>query len=154
MDRTGREALLAISREIGSVEAAGSISPETLKAKAKRSGVGEFYFINSEGRVFNSSLKSDIGLNLMNISPSFTRYINSIYGRGEIISQGISVSIKEGKINHYMYYSPKGSRVIYEVSMDVQSFVNEKYNFALYEFLFSDMFKNFYNEYRVCPCFS
>jgi hypothetical protein len=116
---------------------------------AKRIGIGEIYFINSEGRVFNSSLKSDIGLNLMNISPSFTRYINSIYGRGEVISQGISVSIKEGRINHYMYYSPKGSRIIYEVSMDVQNFVNQKYNFALYEFLFSDMFKNFYNEYLI-----
>ena len=149
MDSAGKKALLSIHRDVRNAESAGRFSPDTLKTLAKKNGVGDIYFINSEGRVFNSSLKSDIGLNLMNISPSFTRYINSIYGRGEVISQGISVSIKEGKINHYMYFSPKGSRFIYEVSMDVQSFVNKKYNFALYEFLFNDMFKNFYNEYLV-----
>jgi len=149
MDVIGKRALLTIHKEIGSPGAVDNILPEDIKSMAKRIGIGEIYFINSEGRVFNSSLKSDIGLNLMNISPSFTRYINSIYGRGEVISQGISVSIKEGRINHYMYYSPKGSRIIYEVSMDVQNFVNQKYNFALYEFLFSDMFKNFYNEYLI-----
>ncbi len=149
MDSTGRKALYSIHRDISNAGSAGKVSPVTLKSMAKRYGVGDIYFINSEGSVFNSSLKSEIGLNLMNISPSFTRYISSIYGRSEIISQGISVSIKEGKINHYMYFSPRGSRIIYEVSMDVQSFVNEKYNFALYEFLFSDMFKNFYNEYLI-----
>jgi len=149
MDRAGSKALLSIHKEIGNITAAENLRPENLKNMAKRIGVGEIYFINSEGVVFNSSLKSDIGLNLMNVSPSFTRYINSIYGRGEVISQGISVSINEGRINHYMYYSPRGSRIIYEISMDVQGFVNEKYNFALYEFLFSDMFKNFYNEYLV-----
>lgn len=149
MDTAGKKALLGIHREIGTLEKAGKISPEILKSMAKRYGVGEVYFIDSGGRILNASLKSDIGLNLMNVSTSFTRYINSIYGRGEVISQGISVSINEGKINHYMYYSPKGSRIIYEVSMDVQGFVNAKYNFALYEFLFSDMFKNFYNEYLI-----
>lgn len=149
MDGIGGKALLALHREIPDAAAAEKTSPESLKFLAGKIGVSEIYFINPEGRIFNSSLKSEIGLNLMKINPSFTRYISSIYGRGEVISQGISVSIKEGKINHYIYYSPRGSRIIYEVSMDVQSFVNEKYNFALYEFLFSDMFKNFYNQYLI-----
>lgn len=149
MDGVGKKALFALHRDIPDAGTAERISPENLKSMAKRLRVGEIYFISSDGRVFNSSLKSDLNLNLMNVNPAFTRYISSIYGRGEVISQGISVSINEGKINHYMYYSPKGSRIIYEISMDVQSFVNEKYNFALYEFLFSDMFKNFYNEYLI-----
>ncbi len=149
MDAVGGKALVGIQRELSDPVTAAKLSSETMKAMAKRFGVQDIYLINSEGRVFNSSLKSDINLNLLGISPSFTRYINSIYGRGEIISQGISVSINEGKINHYMYFSPKGSRMIYEISMDVLGFVNEKYSFALYEFLFSDMFKNFYSDYLI-----
>lgn len=149
MDLVGGKALIGIQGELHDPANASKLAPETLKTMAKKFGVEEIYLINSEGRVSNSSLKSDINLNLLGISPSFTRYINSIYGRGEVISQGISVSIKEGKINHYMYYSPKGSRVIYEISMDVLSFVNQKYNFALYEFLFGDMFKNFYSDYLI-----
>ncbi len=149
MDSEGGKALRAIYRELPDPGAAGRISPEKLKSLAGRLGVDHIYFIGPDGRVFNSSLKSDIDLNLLNVSPAFTRYINSIYGRGEVISQGISVSINEGNINHYMYFSPAGSRMIYEISTDVQKFFKDRYNFALYEFLFGDMFKNFYNDYII-----
>jgi len=147
MDIDGRTALLNLVKSYPSHESVKNLSPEQLQRKAESLNVGQIYFINSSGIVFNSSLPSDKGLNLLIISNQFTKYINSIYGKGEVISQGISVSTREGKINHYMYYSPKGSDIIYEVSFDVPDFVNKKYNFALYEFLFGDMFRNFYNEY-------
>ncbi len=147
MDIKGTAALYNLVKSYPTYESIGNISTEELQKKAKSLNVGEIYFIDSAGVVFNSSLSADKGLNLLSISNDFTEYINSIYGKGEVVSQGISVSTREGKINHYMYYSPKGSDIIYEVSYDVPDFVNRKYNFALYEFLFGDMFRNFYNEY-------
>ena len=147
MDNDGSAALYNLVRSYPDYESIRNLTPGEMRRKAESLKVGEIYFINSAGVVFNSSLPADKGLNLLSISNTFTAYINSIYGKGEIISQGISVSTREGKINHYMYYSPKGSEIIYEVSFDVPDFVNRKYNFALYEFLFGDMFRNFYNEY-------
>ena len=147
MDKDGQSALLNIVNSYPSYESAKKVSYDQLSKKAKNLNISHIYFIDPIGRVFNSSLRTDIGLNLMNLSSSFTKYINSIYGTGEVASQGISVSTREGNINHYMYYSPKGSKIIYEISFDVLDFVNRKYNFALYEFLFGDMFRNFYNEY-------
>ncbi len=147
MDKEGQTALLNLARSYPSSNAVKNVSSSQLIKKAKDLNVGHIYFIDSAGIVFNSSLSVDIGLNLLSISNSFTKYINSMYGKGEVLSQGISVSTREGKIYHYMYYSPKGSSIIYEISFDVLDFVNKKYNFALYEFLFGDMFKNFYNEY-------
>lgn len=147
MDHIGRNALLNVVKSYPSYETAKNASPLQLQKKAEELNVGHIYFLDSAGIIFNSSLQSDVGLNLLSISKSFTEYINSLYGKGEVSSQGISVSTLNGKINHYMYYSPKGSKIIYEISLDVLDFVNRKYNFALYEFLFGDMFKNFYDEY-------
>lgn len=147
MEKEGQSALLNLAVNYPSPDSVKKTSSEQLRKKAKELNVGHIYFIDSAGMVFNSSLSPDVGLNLLTISNSFTKYINSIYGKGEIFSQGITVSTREGKVYHYMYYSPKGSSMIYEVSFDVLDFVNKKYNFALYEFLFGDMFKNFYNEY-------
>jgi PAS domain S-box-containing protein len=147
MDKDGSSALYNLVKSYPTIESVKKMSPDQLQQKAKSLNVGQIYFIDSSGIIFNTSLSADKGLNLLSLSNSFTKYINSIYGKGEIVSQGISVSTREGKINHYMYYSPKGSDFIYEVSFDVPDFVNRKYNFALYEFLFGDMFRNFYNEY-------
>jgi PAS domain S-box-containing protein len=147
MDKAGNSALRIIAASYPSYQSVKNIPHQNLTLKAKSLGVGQIYFIDSSGIVFNSSLKTDINLNLFNVSNEFTAYLKSIYGKGEVVSQVISVSLNEGRINHYMYYSPKGSSMIYEISFDVPEFVNNKYNFALYEFLFSDMFKNFYNEY-------
>ncbi|PKL17274.1 MAG: hypothetical protein CVV49_11935 [Spirochaetae bacterium HGW-Spirochaetae-5] len=147
MDIDGSAALYNLVRSYPTYESIRSLSPGEMRRKADSLKVGEIYFINSAGVVFNSSLPADKGLNLLSLSNAFTKYIKSIYGKGEVVSQGISVSTREGKINHYMYYSPKGSDIIYEVSFDVPDFVNRRYNFALYEFLFGDMFRNFYNEY-------
>ena len=126
MDADGERALYSIYKEFPDPVTAGKAGTGKLKSLAKRLGVDDIYFIDTNGKVFNSSLKSDINLNLLNVSPQFSGYINSIYGCGKVVSQGISVSIKEGKINHYIYYSPRGSRIIYEISMDVRKFLNEK----------------------------
>jgi PAS domain S-box-containing protein len=147
MDKDGTAALYNLARSYPDYESIKNLSTVDLQKKAKNLNVGDIYFIDSAGVVFNTSLNADKGLNLLSLSSNFTKYINSIYGKGEVISQGISVSTREGRINHYMYYSPEGSDIIYEVSLDVPDFVNRKYNFALYEFLFGDMFRNFYNEY-------
>jgi len=147
MNEAGGDALIKLQKRYPSIASISAASPEELKKFSNTAGIGDVYFINSLGVVSNSSLKGDIGLNLFEISPSFSRYIKSIYGKGEVISQGINVSINEGKINHYMYYSPRGSTIIYEISMDASEFIRKKYNFALYEFLFRDMFKSFYGDY-------
>ncbi len=147
MDKKGKVALYNLVSSYPSMGSAMKATPLQLQKKAKDLGIGHIYFIDSAGIVCNSSLTTDVGLNLLSINNSFSNYINSIYGKGEVVSQGISVSAREGKIYHYMYYSPKGSKIIYEISCDVPEYVNSKYNFALYEFLFGDMFKNFYNDY-------
>ena len=147
MNNAGGTAFLKLLKSYPSISSISAASPEELKKFSGKAGIGDVYFINSKGVVFNSSLKGDIGLNLLDVSPSLSKYIKDIYGKGEIVSQGINVSINEGKINHYMYYSPKGSSIIYEISMDASEFIRKKYNFALYEFLFRDMFKSFYGDY-------
>ena len=147
MDEIGKSALFNLAESYPSYESAKKISPRHLQKKAKELKIDQIYFIDPAGVVFNSSLPTDVGLNLLSLNSPFTKYINSLYGKGEASSQGISVSSYNGKINHYMYYSPKGSKIIYELSFDVISFANKKYNFPLYEFLFRELFKNFYNEY-------
>ncbi len=147
MNGIGESALIKLHKRYRGASSIQGASVSELKRFAAQTGVGEVYFIDKDGTIINSSLQGDVGLNLTGISPSFSKYINEIYGKGEVISQGVNVSINDGKINHYMYYSPVGSSIIYEISIDASAYIKNRYNFELYEFLFRDMFKSFYGDY-------
>jgi len=147
MNGIGEAALFKLYKKYPGTASINRASVSELKRFATQIGVGEVYFIDKDGSIFNSSLQSDVGLDLTGVSPSFSKYIDEIYGKGEVVSQGVNVSINEGKINHYMYYSPPGSSIIYEISIDASAYIKNKYNFELYEFLFRDMFKSFYGNY-------
>ena len=125
MSKSGTEALKKLANSFPDEKSSSRIAPEKLKEFANKIGVSDVYFIGHDGTVYNSSLVSDINLNLLNSGPAFSKFINSLYGKGETASQGISTSIKEGKISYYMYYSPKKSNIIYEISLDVQKFIEK-----------------------------
>ncbi len=149
MNESGGTALRKLAGSYRDHASIRKIPPALLNDFARRNDVSHVYFIDSTGTVFNSSLNEDIGLNLFNAGESLKQFLESLRGSGKIYSQGVSVSIRKGKLRHYMYYSPEGSDIIYEISIDVSSYVRKKYNLALYEFLFSDMFGSFYNEYLL-----
>ena len=146
MNSRGEKALRKLPQIFPTQASVAKASPDDLRGLAKKLGVTDLYFIDREGVVYNSSLKADLNLNLKTMSRNMKDYIEPIYNSGEICSQGIFVSITEGTINHYMYFSPPGSDTLYEISMDVSEFIKKKLDLKLYEFLYGDMFTNFYNE--------
>ncbi len=116
--------------------------PRDLQALARDHGVSQVYLIDRNGRVVNSSLQDDIGLDLFGLSPNFEKFLRSVYGRGEVVSNRITIGVNTGRMNIFTYYSPEGADYIVETSSEVRSFVNSQYGPKYYDFIFKDQFLN------------
>jgi hypothetical protein len=60
----GRLALLELARRYPDLASVAGKTPEALAAEARSLGVSESYFIDASGRVFATSFKPDLGLEL------------------------------------------------------------------------------------------
>ena len=133
LNREGREAILKVAAELGapSVEA----SPAELKQLAIRHGADEIYFINRDGIVFNTSFPPDRNLNLFKTSVFFENYLRSIFGKGQVFTPAAAIGSNSGTINKYIYYSPKNTDYILEISYNLKRYISRRYSTNYYDFM-------------------
>jgi len=123
-------------------------TPEQLKEIAISHGVTDISFVNSQGIVINSSVEKDINLNLFGFSPRFKKFIESIYGKGEVIGHRISLSVSTNELTMFSYYSPVNSNYIVETWTDLKDYILLEYSQKYFDFFFTNFFLRLKQENR------
>lgn len=142
MEENAKKSILAAADIL--IDENGSLNKEissaALGALAREIGLGDLYYVNSKGVVFHTSFPDDLHLNLFSFSGTFAEFLQSIYGKGEAVSQRTTVSVATGKLMKYVYYSPLGSDFILEGSVNLRRYIENHYSEEYYKFLFEDFF--------------
>jgi len=118
-------------------------TPEDLSAAeldklTRKYGVQHIYFIDRKHKVFQTNLPGD--MNLVFDESSFTRFLNSVYGAGKVMNDGIDLSALTGTLRTYSYFGPKGQDYIIEISTDVRASLAEGSFGWMSKFFFEDLF--------------
>jgi len=90
-----------------------------MTALVRRYDVHHIYFINRSHVVFQTNFPSD--MNLAFPKGPFTRFLDSVFGAGKVMSDGIDISQETGQLKSYSYFGPKGTDYIIETSTDVRN---------------------------------
>ncbi|QTA83045.1 Two component system response regulator/histidine kinase, HAMP domain-containing [Desulfonema limicola] len=144
-----KKATLAITEVVTeNGELKNNYTPNQLKEIAVSHGVTDISFINSQGIVINSSVEQDININLFGFSPRFRKYIESIYGKGEVKGHRITLSVSTKELTMFSYYSPAGSNYIVETWTNVKDYILLEYSRQYFDFLFNNFFLRLKQENR------
>ena len=144
-----KKSIILINNKLANSNRRNNISRQELKNLAALHGVNEIYLIDKQGKVFNTSFKPDINLDLFSYGESFSDFLKKIYGTGKVFNQRISLSYQTGVLNLYLYYSPPGSDYIVEISVKIQDYIKAEYSKEYYSLIFKELFFNSvrYNKY-------
>ncbi len=116
------------------------LSVDELNALSAKYGVGHLYFINRDHRVFQTNLAYDKGL----VFPKgpFTTFLDSVYGQGRAMSDGIDMSMVTGALRTYTYYGPPDRDYIVEASTDVRATLKQSDFGWMSQYFFEDYFSD------------
>jgi len=111
-----------------------------LNALAARYGVQHIYFIDRDHRIFNTNLASDRGL----VFPkgAFSDFLDSVFDKGQAMSDGIDLSSVTGTLRTYTYYGPPGKDYLIEVSTDVRTTLKQSDFGWMSQYFFEDYFSD------------
>jgi signal transduction histidine kinase len=129
----GRRSLRELGRRYPAATRLARIDAVALKERARELGVSEIYFIDATGKVVVSTLVSDIGLDLAGVSERYKRFLDDLYGTGNIVDQSLSQSTLTGTVSSYQYFSPKGADFIIEVSTRLDDAIARSYPSLSYD---------------------
>jgi class 3 adenylate cyclase len=116
----------------------GELSMDELNALVARYGVENIYFIDRSYKVFQTNLPYD--MNLVFPEGSFRQFLDTVFDRGKVMSDGIDLSAVTGTLRTYSYFGPPGKDYIIETSTEVRSSL-EKSDFGwMSRFFFEDFF--------------
>lgn len=134
--------IYSISDELDQYKNPADISDDQLRAIANKYSIEEIYLINKNGIVFKTTYKNDLNLNLFNVSSDIKNFLNNTYGKGTPLTHRALVS-QHNKFNKFLYYSPKDSDYIIEISVDIKSYIKHKYGDSYLNYIFNDTLKNY-----------
>jgi len=103
-------------------------------------GVQHIYFIDRAHKVFQTNLPGD--MNLVFPESDFTRFLDSVLGKGEVMNDGIDLSSLTGTLRTYSYFGPKGKDYIVETSTEIRASLAEGSFGWMSDFFFRDLFSD------------
>ncbi len=118
----------------------GDLSAADLGALAAKHGVQHIYFIDRSHKVFQTNLASD--MNLAFPESNFTRFLDSVYGVGKVMNDGIDLSDLTGTLRTYSYFGPAGKDYIVEISTEVRTSLTAGDFGWMGDFFFQDLFSD------------
>lgn len=118
------------------------ISNEDLTRMVEKYEFSEGYIINREGVIIQTTYSPDKNFNLNNISKSFSDFLTNIYGKGEVVTDRLTLSTKTGILNVYGYYSPPGSDSIVEASVNIREYMKSFSGAEYVTFVFQTLFES------------
>lgn len=120
------------------------ITDNELRSIANKYNIENIYLVNKDGVIFKTTYKNDLNLNLFNVSSEMKEFLSNAYGKEMPLTHRALIS-KYDKLNKFIYYSPKNSDYIIEISVDVKSYIKSRYGDVYLNYLFNGMLRN-YNE--------
>ena len=116
------------------------LTAEEMNALATRYGVQHIYFIDRAHKVFNTNLSYDRGLAFP--EGPFTDFLDSVFGKGRAMSDGIDLSSVTGTLRTYTYYGPPGKDYLIEVSTEVRTTLKQSDFGWMSQYFFEDYFSD------------
>ncbi|TAJ92809.1 MAG: adenylate/guanylate cyclase domain-containing protein [Reyranella sp.] len=117
---------------------AADLTIDELNALSARYGVEHIYFIDRDHRVFNTNLAYDKGLAFP--KGGFSDFLDSVLGKGRVMSDGIDLSSVTGTLRTYTYYGPPGKDYVIEASTDVRTTLKQSDFGWMGQYFFEDYF--------------
>lgn len=116
------------------------LTVDEMNALAAKYGVENIYFINRDHTVFNTNLATDRGL----VFPKgpFTEFLDSVFDKGKVMSDGVDLSSVTGTLRTYAYYGPPGKHYIIEASTDVRTTLKQSDFGWMSRYFFEDYFSD------------
>lgn len=121
---------------------------DTMRQIAHEIGVEQFFLIDKNGIIKNSTLQKEIGYDLNNEGEAFMRYYNDMFRTNQYRMQGWGISSVDKSINAYSYYVAPGANYAVETSVNLQKFLNRYNSTVLSLEAFNLISTNFVNDYR------
>jgi class 3 adenylate cyclase len=118
--------------------APSDLTTAELEALTAKYGVQHIYFIDRSHKVFQTNLAYD--MNLLFPKSEFTDFLDSVYGKGRVMNDGIDLSMVTGTLRTYSYLGPLGNDYIIETSTDVRDNLGRGDFGWMSKFFFEDMF--------------
>jgi class 3 adenylate cyclase/HAMP domain-containing protein len=133
------DALPKVAAEIGAGDRALTIlTPADLDALAKKYGFQRLYLVDRSHKVFETNLASD--LNLQFAPAAFASFLDTVFGKGVVMNDGIDLSVKTGILSTYSYFGPKNKDYIVEASTEIYHALAEGDAGWMAKFFFEDLF--------------
>ena len=114
------------------------LSVDELDALTKKHGIQHIYFIDRAYTVFQTNLATD--MNLVFPKGEFRVFLDSVFGAGKVMNDGIDLSQVTGTLRTYSYFGPKGKDYIIEISTDVRASIANSDFAWMSKFFFEDFF--------------
>ncbi|ABK44730.1 PAS/PAC sensor hybrid histidine kinase [Magnetococcus marinus MC-1] len=119
LDLRMAEVLPKIAQRIAQGPEPNAWSLSQLTALAREFSVGDIYLIDHDLKVFNTTFKPDMGLNLGQLGESLKTKLEGLQGSGRLDVDRISMSNQTGIIKKYAYHGPVGKPYLVEVSINM-----------------------------------
>lgn len=118
--------------------APADLTLDELNALAVKYRVEHIYFIDRDHKVFQTNLATDKGL----VFPKgdFADFLDSAFGKGKAMSDGIDLSSVTGTLRTYTYYGPPAKDYIIEASTDVRTTLKQGDFGWMSRYFFDDYF--------------
>src|SRR5258708_7353017 len=116
------------------------LTPAELDALTAKYGVQNIYFIDRSYKVFQTNLAYD--MNLQFPKSEFSTFLDSVYGKGRVMNDGIDLSTVTGTLRTYSYLGPPGKDYIIETSTDVRDNLGRGDFGWMSKYFFEDMFQD------------
>lgn len=131
-----------ISDELGKYKNPNDVSDDELRSIARKYKIDEIHLINKNGVIFKTTYKNDLNLNLFHVSNNLKDFVTNVYGKGIPFTHRALLS-QYDKFNKLIYYSPKNSDYIIEISVDIKNYIENKYSNSYSNYVFNDTIKNY-----------
>lgn len=117
-----------------------SLNRQQMEALTKKYAVEHIYFIDRGHRVFQTDLQAD--MNLQFPQSEFTGFLDTVFGKSQVMSAGIDMSSQTGKLQTYSYFGPPGADYIVETSIELKPSI-ERGDFPwMGKYFFDEMFQD------------
>jgi class 3 adenylate cyclase len=114
-----------------------------LDALTKKYDVQNIYFIDRSHKVFQTNLAYD--MNLQFPQSEFTAFLDTVYGKGKVMNDGIDLSTVTGTLRTYSYLGPRDKDYIIETSTDVRDRLGRGDFGWMSKYFFEDLFADSVN---------
>jgi class 3 adenylate cyclase len=115
-----------------------NLTAEELNALTKKYDVEHIYFIDRSHKVFQTNLPGD--MNLVFPESPFTKFLDTVYENGKVMSDGIDMSSLTGTLRTYSYYGPKAKNFIVETSTEIRKSLSDGDFGWMGKYFFQDLF--------------